>query len=283
MAAGLLKSFLNRFTGTPVDWDELEETLIRADLGVSMSQNILANLRSRGGAITGETALEATREEILKILPPAEPPLFPLPSKPKVVLMVGVNGTGKTTSSAKLAYWLKTQGRSCLLVAADTFRAAAIEQLCSWGERLGIEVMRSQYQGDSAALCYDAWNSASRRNMEFLICDTAGRLHTKSNLMQELAKVSRTLGKHDADAPHEKWIVLDATTGSNALVQAREFHNAIGLTGVILTKLDGSGKGGIAVAIQHELGIPTRFIGNGEKETDFAPFNRNDFTDRLLS
>jgi fused signal recognition particle receptor len=283
MAEGLLKSFLSRFTGTPVDWEDLEETLIRADLGISMTGKILESLRARGGSVKAETVLEVTREEILKILPPPEPPLFPLPSKPKVVLMVGVNGTGKTTSSAKLAYWLKNQGRTCLLVAADTFRAAAIEQLCRWGEKLGLEVMKSQYQGDSAALCYDAWDSANRRNIEFLLCDTAGRLHTKSNLMQELAKVSRTLGKHDPDAPHEKWIVLDATTGSNALVQAREFHNSIGLTGVILTKLDGSGKGGIAVAIQHELGLPTKFIGTGEKETDFAPFNRAEFVERLIS
>ena len=283
MAEGFFKSFLTRLTGAPVDWEELEETLIRADFGVAMTDKILESLRKRGGAVKAETVLDVTREEILKILPPPEPPLFPLPSKPKVVLMVGVNGTGKTTSSAKLAYWLKSQGRSCLLVAADTFRAAAIEQLCRWGEKLGLEVMKSQYQGDSAALCYDAWDSANRRNIEFLLCDTAGRLHTKSNLMQELAKVVRTLGKHDPEAPHEKWIVLDATTGSNALVQAREFHNAIGLTGVILTKLDGSGKGGIAVAIQHELGLPTKFIGTGEKETDFAPFNRNDYIDRLLS
>ncbi len=283
MAEGFFKSFLTRLTGAPVDWEELEETLIRADFGVSMTDKILESLRKRGGAVKAETVLDVTREEILKILPPPEPPLFPLPSKPKVVLMVGVNGTGKTTSSAKLAYWLKSQGRSCLLVAADTFRAAAIEQLCRWGEKLGLEVMKSQYQGDSAALCYDAWDSANRRNIEFLLCDTAGRLHTKSNLMQELAKVVRTLGKHDPEAPHEKWIVLDATTGSNALVQAREFHSAIGLTGVILTKLDGSGKGGIAVAIQHELGLPTKFIGTGEKETDFTPFNRNDYIDRLLS
>jgi fused signal recognition particle receptor len=283
MAEGFFKSFLTRLTGAPVDWEELEETLIRADFGVAMTTKILEALRERGGAVKAETVLDVTREEILKILPPPEPPLFPLPSKPKVVLLVGVNGTGKTTSSAKLAYWLKSQGRSCLLVAADTFRAAAIEQLCRWGEKLGLEVMKSQYQGDSAALCYDAWDSANRRNIEFLLCDTAGRLHTKSNLMQELAKVVRTLGKQDPEAPHEKWIVLDATTGSNALVQAREFHNAIGLTGVILTKLDGSGKGGIAVAIQHELGLPTKFIGTGEKETDFTPFNRNDYIDRLLS
>jgi fused signal recognition particle receptor len=282
--AGFFKNFLSRFAGgAPVDWDDLEETLIRADFGVSMTQKILESLRARGSEVRAETVLETTREEILKILPPPEPPLFPLPSKPKVVLLVGVNGTGKTTSSAKLAHWLKNQGRSCLLVAADTFRAAAIEQLCRWGERLGIEVMKSQYQGDSAALCYDAWDSANRRNIEFLLCDTAGRLHTKSNLMQELAKVVRTLGKQDPEAPHEKWIVLDATTGSNALVQAREFHQSVGLTGIILTKLDGSGKGGIAVAIQHELGLPAKFIGTGEKETDFAPFNRTEFVDRLLA
>jgi fused signal recognition particle receptor len=283
MAEGFFKSFLAKFRGEPIDWEELEETLIRADIGVSMTQKILESIKARSGFASADTVMQVTREEILKILPPPEPPLFPLPAKPKVVLLVGVNGTGKTTSSAKLAYWLKSQGRTCLLVAADTFRAAAIEQLCRWGEKLGLEVIKSQYQADSAALCYDAWDSANRRNIEFLLCDTAGRLHTKSNLMQELSKVARTLGKHDPEAPHEKWIVLDATTGSNALVQAREFHQSIGLTGIILTKLDGSGKGGIAVAIQHELGLPTKFIGTGEKETDFAPFNRNDYIDRLLS
>ena len=283
MAEGFFKSFLAKFRGEPIDWEELEETLIRADFGVSMTQKILESIKARSGFASADTVMQVTREEILKILPPPEPPLFPLPAKPKVVLLVGVNGTGKTTSSAKLAYWLKSQGRTCLLVAADTFRAAAIEQLCRWGEKLGLEVIKSQYQADSAALCYDAWDSANRRNIEFLLCDTAGRLHTKSNLMQELSKVARTLGKHDPEAPHEKWIVLDATTGSNALVQAREFHQSIGLTGIILTKLDGSGKGGIAVAIQHELGLPTKFIGTGEKETDFAPFNRNDYIDRLLS
>ncbi len=282
MAAGFFKSFLAKFTGAPVDWDELEELLIRADLGVTMTRHILQSLRARGWDVTGETALEVTREEILKILPPTPPALAPLAGKPNTFLIVGVNGTGKTTSAAKFAHWLKSHHHSCLLVAADTFRAAAIEQLCRWGERLGIEVLKSQYQGDSAALCYDAWNSAHRRNIEFLICDTAGRLHTKSNLMQELAKVARTLSKHDPNAPHEKWIVLDASTGSNALVQATEFHKAIGLTGVILTKLDGSGKGGMAVAIQQELGIPTRFIGTGEKETDFAPFDREAFVKQLL-
>ena len=151
-----------------------------------------------------------------------------------------------------------------------------------WGERLGIEVIKSQYQGDAAALCYDAWTSAHKKNVEFLICDTAGRLHTKSNLMQELSKISRTLAKHDPDAPHEKWLVVDATTGSNALVQAKEFHQSIGLTGIIMTKLDGSGKGGVAVAIQQELGIPARFIGTGEKPGDFAAFERERFVANIL-
>lgn len=282
MALGFLKSFVAKFSARPVDWDELEEALIRADLGVPMTLKILEALRERGKEVTGETAAEVARGKILAVLPPAVPLLRPLPAKPKAILVVGVNGTGKTTSSAKLAHWFKTKRHSCLLVAADTFRAAAIEQLVLWGDRLGIDVVKSQYQGDSAALCYDAWTSAHKRNIEFLICDTAGRLHTKSNLMQELSKVGRTLAKHDPDAPHEKWLVVDATTGSNALVQAREFHQAIGLTGIILTKLDGSGKGGVAVAIQHELGIPTRFIGTGEKPDDFAPFERESFVRRIV-
>jgi len=192
MAAGFFKSFISRFTAGPVDWDELEETLIRADFGVSMTTVILKAMRSRGGEVNGETALQVLREEILKILPTENAPLTPLPSGPRTILVAGVNGTGKTTSCAKLANWLKSQNHSCLLVAADTFRAAAIEQLCAWGAKLGIEVIRSQYQGDAAALCHDAWNSARRRNIEFLLCDTAGRLHTKSNLMQELAKVGYT-------------------------------------------------------------------------------------------
>ncbi|MBE2202741.1 MAG: signal recognition particle-docking protein FtsY [Chthoniobacterales bacterium] len=282
MALGFLKSFVQKFSSRPVDWDELEEALIRADLGVPMTLKILDTLRVRGSSVTGETAAAVAREEILQVLPAVLPPLRPLPSKPKAILVVGVNGTGKTTSSAKLAHWFKSHRHTCLLVAADTFRAAAIEQLDSWGQRLGIDVVKSQYQGDSAALCYDAWTSAHKKNVEFLICDTAGRLHTKNHLMQELSKVARTLAKHDEEAPHEKWLVVDATTGSNALVQAKEFHQAIGLTGLIMTKLDGSGRGGVAVAIQNELGIPTRFVGTGEKPGDFAPFQRETFVSRIL-
>lgn len=282
MAFGFLKTFVDKFTSRPVDWDELEETLLCGDLGLHMTLKILANARERGWEVNGETVAKIIREEILRVFPASPPALEPLESRPKAILVVGVNGTGKTTSSAKLAYWLQQSGHSCLLVAADTFRAAAIEQLNAWGTRLGIEVAQSQYQGDSAALCYDAWTRASRRRVQFLVCDTAGRLHTKANLMQELAKVNRTLAKHDPEAPHEKWLVIDATTGTNALVQAKEFHQSIGLTGIVVTKLDGSGRGGVAVAIQHELGIPTRFIGTGEQPGDFAPFDRDAFVSRLL-
>jgi fused signal recognition particle receptor len=282
MALDFLKSLVAKFTAQPVDWDELEETLLRADLGVPMTMRILNALHERGSEVDGRTAAEVCRKEILEVFPYNVPRIGPLPAKPKAILIVGVNGTGKTTSAAKMAYWFKSNRHTNVLVAADTFRAAAIEQLQSWGQRIGVEVISGQYGGDSAALCYDAWSSAHRRNIEFVICDTAGRLHTKGNLMQELAKVNRTLSKHDPEAPHERLLVVDATTGSNALVQAKEFHQAIGLTGIILTKLDGSGKGGVAVAIQHELEISTRFIGTGEKMDDFAVFDREIFVNHML-
>lgn len=282
MALGFFKSLVSKFSGRPVDWDELEEMLIRADLGVPMTLRIMEALQARGPAITPETAAAVAREEIAHVLPMTIVPMHPLPTRPKVILMVGVNGTGKTTSSAKLAHYFKQKRHSVVLVAADTFRAAAIEQLGVWGERTGVEVIKGQYHGDAAALCYDAYATAHRRNIEFVICDTAGRLHTKSNLMQELEKVSRTLAKHDSDAPHEKLLVVDATTGTNALVQAKQFHEAIGLTGIIVTKLDGSGRGGVVVAIQHELGIPPRFIGTGETLEDFMPFDREQFLSSLL-
>jgi fused signal recognition particle receptor len=282
MPLGFLRDLVAKFTAQPVDWDELEETLLRADLGVPMTMRILEALRERGSEVDAETAAEVCRKEILGVFPFSVPTIGPLPAKPKAILIVGVNGTGKTTSAAKMAHWFKTNRHTTLLVAADTFRAAAIEQLEIWGERIGVEVVSGQYGGDSAALCYDAWSSAYRRNIEFLVCDTAGRLHTKGNLMQELAKIKRTLSKHDSEAPNERLLVVDATTGSNALVQAKEFHQSIGLTGIVLTKLDGSGKGGVAVAIQHELGIPTRFIGTGEKLEDFAFFNREIFVNQML-
>jgi fused signal recognition particle receptor len=282
VAFGFFKSLVDKFAGKPVDWDDLEESLIRADLGVPMTLRILEALRARGDALTARTVVEVARNEILEVLPLGSPPIRPLPNRPKVIMLVGVNGTGKTTSAAKLAHALKRDRHTALLVAADTFRAAAIEQLGVWGERIGVDVVKGQYNGDSAALCYDAYATAHRRNVEFLICDTAGRLHTKSNLMQELSKVTRTLAKHDPDAPHEKLLVVDATTGTNALVQAKQFHEAVGLTGIIVTKLDGSGKGGVVVAIQNELGLTPRYIGTGETLEDFAPFDRETFVERML-
>ena len=282
MAIGFFKSIIQKFSGKPVDWDELEETLIRADLGVPMTMKIMEALRARAKEITANDVVEVAREEVMKILPLDNPTLRPFPAKPKVIMVVGVNGTGKTTSTAKLAHLLKSKRHSVMLAAADTFRAAAIEQLGIWSERIGVEMIRGQYNGDPASLCYDAYAAADKKNIEFLICDTAGRLHTKSNLMQELNKIKRTLAKHDPKAPHESLLVVDATTGSNALSQAREFHQAVGLTGLIVTKLDGSGKGGVVISIQNELGIPTRFIGTGEKLEQIAPFDGRSFVDQML-
>src|ERR1044071_3015123 len=278
------KSLIQKFTGRPVDWDELEEMLIRSDLGVPMSLRIVEALQKRGQTqkITAETVVEVAREEILRVLPIQPAPIRPLPAKPKAILIVGVNGTGKTTSTAKLAAYFQKQRHSVLLAAADTFRAAAIEQLAIWAERLGVEMIRGQYNADPAALCYEAYQSADRKGIEFLICDTAGRLHTKSNLMAELGKVKRSLAKHDSKAPHETLLVVDATTGGNALAQAREFHQSVGLTGLIVTKLDGSGKGGIVIAIQDELGIPTRFVGTGEKLDDLELFDGREFVAKML-
>jgi fused signal recognition particle receptor len=199
-----------------------------------------------------------------------------------VILIVGANGTGKTTSTAKLAHYLQKHRHTVLLAAADTFRAAAIEQLDVWAKRLGVEMIRGQYGADPAALCYDAYQSALKNKIGFLLCDTAGRQHTKTNLMAELKKMKRALGKLDSDAPHETLLVVDATTGGNALNQAREFHSALTLTGLIVTKLDGSGKGGIVVTIQDELEIPTRFVGTGEQLDDFAPFSRDMYIANLL-
>ena len=278
------KALVQKFSGKPVDWDELEEMLIRSDLGVPISLRIGSALQERATTqtITAQDVVEVARAEILRVLPIAPPPIRPLPAKPKAILIVGVNGTGKTTSTAKLAHYFQRNRHSVLLAAADTFRAAAIEQLAIWAERLQIDMIRGQYNADPAALCYEAYQSADRRDIEFLLCDTAGRLHTKSNLMAELEKINRSLAKHDPAAPHERLLVVDATTGSNALAQAREFHQAVDLTGLIVTKLDGSGKGGVVIAIQDEIGVPTRFVGTGEKLDDFAPFDSRAFVDHML-
>src|SRR5881398_2231978 len=287
-----LESLAQQFAGKPIDWDELEETLIRADLGVPMTMRIIKTLQEREAwALLGiGDVIKAVRDEIARILPPCPTPIHRANAKPTVILIVGVNGTGKTTSTAKLAHYLLGRGGSpeppagdlfrlpqVMLAAADTFRAAAIEQLDVWAKRLGVEMIRGQYGADPAALCYDAYQCAAKNKIDFLLCDTAGRQHTKTNLMAELQKVKRTLGKLDAAAPHEPFLVVDATTGGNAVSQANEFHKALGLTGLIVTKLDGSGKGGNLVAIQDELGIPTRFVGTGEKIDNFAPFDRKTY------
>ncbi len=297
-----LQSLAKQFAGKPIDWDELEESLIRADLGVPITLRIIKTLQEREAwALLGVgDVIKAVRDEIARILPRDPAPIRRATGKPSVILIVGVNGTGKTTSAAKLAHLI--QGGNCrasvsapnafgvhrnalqtvMLAAADTFRAAAIEQLEIWAKRLDVKIVRGQHGADPAALCYEAYQAAAKQKIDFLLCDTAGRQHTKANLMAELQKIKRTLGKLDADAPHETLLVVDATTGSNALSQAREFHNALGLTGLVVTKLDGSGKGGVVVAIQDELGIPTRLVGTGETIDDFAPFDRKKYLENLL-
>lgn len=282
MAFGFLKSILQKFTGRPVDWEELEELLIRSDLGVPMTMRILQTLQSLPEKLTAEKVVDIAREEIVKVLPRDSVMLRPLPDRPKVLLIVGVNGTGKTTSTAKIAHLLQRKGHSVMLAAADTFRAAAIEQLEVWSTRIGCEIIKGAYNADPAGVCHDAYRAALSRQVDFLICDTAGRLHNKFNLMQELAKVRKALGKTDPTAPHETLLVVDATTGGNALVQAKEFHEATNLTGLVVTKLDGSGKGGCIVAIQNELGIPTRFTGTGESIENMEFFEARRFVEQMI-
>jgi len=281
----ILEALAQQFVGKPIDWDELEHALIRADLGVPLTTRIIKKLQEREAwSLLGiSDVIKVAREEITKILPKETEPIRRASGKTTVVLVVGVNGTGKTTSVAKLAHRLKHDRHAVLLAAADTFRAAAIEQLGIWAKRLGVEMIAGQYGADPAALCYDAYQKAACSKIDFLLCDTAGRLHTKVNLMTELQKIKRTLAKNDPEAPHEILLVVDATTGGNALSQAREFHQALSLSGLIVTKLDGSGKGGIVIAIQDELKIPTRFIGTGEKIEDFALFDARKFVAEMIN
>lgn len=280
--AGFFKSLLQRFTKPDIDWDELEAMLIAGDLGPRLALQIVTDLKSQQRKLHGADIVQVAREHVRKILPETVPPLEPIPGRPKVLLIVGVNGTGKTTSTAKLAHVLHQRGHKVVLAAADTFRAAAVEQLTVWAERLKIPLVKGPPNCDPAAVCFDGYEMAVKTQADFLICDTAGRLHTKHNLMEELKKINRILGRKDAESPHEVILVVDATTGSNALQQAREFHKAVPLTGIIVTKLDGSGKGGILVPIQQELGVATRFIGLGEKVEDFQAFDSKKFVEELL-
>lgn len=281
---GLLSKLKSLFVRQPkIDWEDLEAFLIQADLGPDFTDRVIETLRGRGSELQLEHIAGAAREEIMKVLPARGAPLQRAISGPTVILVTGVNGTGKTTSTAKLAWHLKKQGHRVLLAAADTFRAAAIEQLETWARRIDVPMVKTQYQADPAAVCFEAHDRAVREGFDFLICDTAGRLHTRHNLMEELGKIRRVLARKDPSAPHETLLVVDATTGSNALNQAREFQKALGsLTGLIVTKLDGSGKGGIVIPIQQELAIPVRFIGTGETADDFEPFTATSFVERIL-
>ena len=264
--------------------EEIEVALIGADLGMDMTTQIVTAVKkayeSQGTA--GLDVLAIAKREVENSLAVKEAGLRKVASGLTVVSIVGVNGTGKTTTSAKLAHLVQTQGQTALLAACDTFRAAAIEQIKLWGTRLKVEVVAGAYNADPAAIAHDAITAALARKADYLFIDTAGRLHTKHNLMQELQKVHRVIGKQLDGAPHEVLLVLDATTGMNALTQAREFNKAVPLSGLIVTKLDGTSKGGMVVAIQKELGIPIKFVGLGEKADDLQPFDPKQFAQALF-
>jgi fused signal recognition particle receptor len=268
--------------------EELEELLLAADVGVSVSERIVDGIRRRtwqNDRNTLEAVFSSVREDMLEVLNPVSQALH-LPARrqlPFVVLVVGVNGTGKTTTIGKLAHWLKSGGHTVMFAAGDTFRAAAIEQLSSWGERNDVPVIRQHTGADSASVIYDALQAATARRFDVLIADTAGRLHTQTGLMEELKKVRRVINKLDPDAPHEVLLVIDAGTGQNALSQAAQFQQAVGVTGICLTKLDGTAKGGIVLAIADSLGLPIRFVGVGEGITDFREFDAQEFVEALLS
>jgi len=267
--------------------DDLEGTLLGADLGSTTTHEILQKLRDKSDRKQIKDVDELKRllkEELLAILASANiPPVQKVEGMPEVILVVGVNGTGKTTTIGKLAQVFRSQGKSVLLCAADTFRAAAIEQLEIWGQRTGTEVIRTKAGGDPAAVLYDALQAAMARHTDYVIVDTAGRLHTKTNLMAELEKIRRTAQRIVPGAPHETLLVMDATTGQNGLQQARQFTEAAAVTGIVLTKLDGTAKGGVVVAICRELGLPVRYVGVGEKAGDLLPFEAKDFVDSLFA
>ena len=267
--------------------DDLEATLLAADLGTTTTHEVLEKLREKADRKQIGNLDELKRllkEEILAILTTTDSqPVTRVDGTPEVILVVGVNGTGKTTTIGKLAQVLRSDGKTVLLCAADTFRAAAIEQLEVWGQRTGTEVIRTKAGGDPSAVLYDALQAASARHTDYVIVDTAGRLHTKTNLMAELEKMRRTAQRIIPGAPHETLLVMDATTGQNGLQQARQFTQSAGVTGIVLTKLDGTAKGGVVVAISRELGVPVRYVGVGEKIGDLLPFDPRDFVDSLFA
>jgi fused signal recognition particle receptor len=266
--------------------EELESRLLLADVGVDATVDIIGRLTQRVARkeLTHTEALQAAlQQELLELLKPCESPLNPSGSKPYVILMVGVNGVGKTTTIGKLAKLFQAQGRSVMLAAGDTFRAAAVEQLQVWGDRNNVPVIAQHTGADSASVVFDALQAAQSRGVDVLIADTAGRLHNKDNLMEELKKVVRVMGKLDPEAPHEVMLVLDAGTGQNALAQAAHFQQWVGVSGITLTKLDGTAKGGVIFAIAKKLGLPIRFIGVGESAEDLRPFEAEQFIEALFA
>jgi fused signal recognition particle receptor len=265
-------------------WDELEAVLIQADLGAETALSIVTRLQNvvkEKGLTRADELQDALRDDLIHRIDP--PPIIDLSqTKPAIVLLVGVNGSGKTTTAAKLGKLFSNQGKRVLLAAGDTYRAAAVDQLQVWGQRLNLLVIAGQPNADPGAVAYDAVQAAVSRGIDILLVDTAGRLHTRFNLMEELKKVYRVVGKAMPGAPHAIWLVLDATTGQNALSQARAFKEAVKVSGIILAKLDSSAKGGMAFAIQKELGLPILFAGLGEKPEDLTPFDREAFVDGIL-
>ena len=264
---------------------ELEEILITSDIGVKTTQELLGHVSAmvqRKELEDADLLKKNLQDQMFQILKQQEKPLNLSAARPLVIMVIGVNGTGKTTTIGKLAQNFKAQGKSVLLVAADTFRAAAIEQLEIWGQRVGCEVIKHKSGSDPSAVVFDSLKAAKSRGTDILLVDTAGRLHTKINLMEELKKVRRIMDREMSGAPHEVLLVLDATTGQNAIAQAKMFKQAVGVTGIVLTKLDGTAKGGILIGISAELQIPLRYIGIGEKVDDLREFNARDFVDALF-
>ena len=266
--------------------DELEERLIAADIGVAAATRIRQDLQAAweaGRIERGEEVLEFLKAEMKKYWPEADRSIHFAETPPTVILVAGINGSGKTTSVAKLGHAFKQQGKKVCLAAADTFRAAAVEQLNIWAERIGVDIVRGSSGADPAAVAYDACEAAVARGADVLLVDTAGRLHTQDNLMRELTKIRNVVARKIPGAPHEVLLVLDATTGQNAISQARVFMEAIDVTGIFLAKLDGTAKGGIVVAIRNELSLPVKFVGIGEKPTDVEPFDPESFVEALFS
>src|ERR1017187_886846 len=276
------------FGGLTIDaasLDELEEALYTADFGVETTAEIIAEIKAayqKDKDLRGRQAAEIGAGVLRRILEGSEGALAgdsggPAPARPIVIAIIGVNGSGKTTTCAKLAWRLKQDGKSVTLAAADTFRAAAIEQLQVWSKRLDLELVSSHTGADAASVAFDAWRAAKARGRDYLLIDTAGRLHTKSNLMEELAKIRRVLQKNDPAAPHHRWLVVDGSLGANSIEQARVFHESFGLTGLVVTKLDGTSRGGAVVGIYRKLKIPVFFIGLGEQAEDLQPFSVDNY------